>query len=429
MNKYGYVAFVLVTLLLAACGSVPTQEENAQHQEQVQTQGIDSSNYVPMKTTKEEDKAIRDYWINVVGFDDIYEFAGEDPTDQEKYLGMAFQLMYKELNCHGYKRPDDELAYRRMKEIFGSDFETTSNRDLYKLRLYRFVSDTTDEKGRKEQREAMGMRDGQYSPFWRYYVFDPRYNIIAKNLDMRDLSGLSGYEFDDDYNVTKVGVVTSNFKNNLQLLYQNNYVFYGSKSAFTWLRQHNSDFLTDLCRLYGYDTVPEINRLVIADVEENWYDYSDKNRFIVAYRDFFARHDGLGRLCIHEGILQYLCSYLNDCQESDFVRFDMVFTDYKENIVQSLRGKVPPFLEEFTKEERMKIAAYIGYYYDRAVGITTYEPFREELVDNEEFVSYIKENGYFGLEGFPETMERLTNEAIEWRETLQGAAKSSAEGM
>ena len=107
----------------------------------------------------------------------------------------------------------------------------------------------------------------------------------------------------------------------------------------------------------------------------------------------------------------------------------MVFTDYKENIVQSLRGKVPPYLEEFTKEERMKIAAYIGYYYDRAVGITTYEPFREELVDNEEFVSYIKENGYFGLEGFPETMERLVNEAIDWRETMQGASKSSAEGM
>lgn len=107
MNKHICMMLLSVLLLLAACNNSANSSDMSETlaREEENNVQIDSSNYVPMKTTKEEDKAIRDYWINVVGIDDIYEFAGEDPADQEKYLGMAFQLMYKELNCHGYRGP------------------------------------------------------------------------------------------------------------------------------------------------------------------------------------------------------------------------------------------------------------------------------------------------------------------------------------
>ncbi|MCB9018530.1 MAG: hypothetical protein H6544_08065, partial [Prevotellaceae bacterium] len=81
MKMKKIMTVIVGAYLLAACNNSANSSDMSETlaREEENNVQIDSSNYVPMKTTKEEDKAIRDYWINVVGFDDIYEFAGVDP--------------------------------------------------------------------------------------------------------------------------------------------------------------------------------------------------------------------------------------------------------------------------------------------------------------------------------------------------------------
>lgn len=116
-----------------------------------------------------------------------------------------------------------------------------------------------------------------------------------------------------------------------------------------------------------------------------------------------------------------------ECDDNEMLRFNEIFSEYKNGLVQSLRDEIPDYLSGYTEEERMKLAAYVGYYYNNAIIIDSYELFREELVGNSYFRDYIRLNDYFGLDGFSELIDKLMAESMEYANIEQERADRGSE--
>ena len=113
---------------------------------------------------------------------------------------------------------------------------------------------------------------------------------------------------------------------------------------------------------------------------------------------------------------EYLTEYMpmenQNRADAEFTPY--LFNYYKNELVLSIRGEVPYAITVFPLEDRMGIAAYMGYYYDKVCKIETDEPFLTELEENEKFVSIIKENDHFNLDSFPQLIDKLIEEHDEW---------------
>lgn len=368
---------------------------------------------------------------DVLYYYDSLDIAGIQvmPTDfQEKYTDIAMGLYAESIKRRGYKIPSEEVFKQRLYEVFKVDLDSNVATDWF----CKYVFDKADVKGRAAQRELMELKDHQYfGPFWESIVCDCWNRMVFDSPDIYGIVYVEGREiYADDESVAKKGdsvCYDLNDKAIVASLHQNNYIFHNSKSSLVWLVLNNPNYLIHLFHKYGYDTVPEINKLVIADAEETWYNFMNRNRMGVAYRDLFARHNSKGELQIREGFLKYIKDYYMECDDNEMLRFNEIFSEYKNGLVQSLRDEIPDYLSGYTEEERMKLAAYVGYYYNNAIIIDSYELFREELVGNSYFRDYIRLNDYFGLDGFSELIDKLMAESMEYANIEQERADRGSE--
>lgn len=354
---------------------------------------------------------------------------------QLRAVDISMEIYEECMKRKGYRKPSEEIAKNRFIEIFGKDLASESNEVLYPLRLGRYMSPCAEEKERKRQMDAMEYTEemeSDFGLFWKSIIYDKERGFFVIHPDAVWLVEADGLDMSDEegFSMKDGATITYNYSHSMLdfLLHENNYVFYGSKASFLWLKNNDVDFLINLCNVYGYDTVPEINELVIQHMVEYFNDGRMADNKL-AYENVFFYHDLANNLHIREGLLNYVPSYYSQCSESEYIGIHNAFNSYKNDLVESLRGKIPDVFKNFSKEERMKMVAYIGYYYNEAERIESYDPFREELSENDELVEFIKNNDYFGLDSFPELVDRLIQDARSWRETEQVRANEQIDSQ
>lgn len=354
---------------------------------------------------------------------------------QTRAVDLSMEIFEECMKRKVYRKPSEEIAKKRFVEIFGKDLASESNEALYPLRLGRYMSPCEEKEERKRQLDAMEYTEemeSDFGLFWKSIIYYKEGGFFVKCPDAVLLIDTKVLEENDEgeFFLKDGETITYRYSHSMldYLLHENNYVFYGSKASFLWLKNNDEEFLRNLCCVYGYDTVPEINELVIKHMIEYYQDENMADRKL-AYENVFFYHDLAGNLHICEGLLNYVPYYYTQCSEYEYMDLHNVFNSYKNDLVESLRGEVPAVFKKFSKEERMKMVAYIGYYYDKAEKIKTYDPFREELNENDELVEYIKNNNYFGLDSFHELVDRLIRDARSWHEIEQARASEQIDSQ
>lgn len=357
------------------------------------------------------------------------EIQNQNIEVQEKTADISMKIFAECLFRKGYKKPSEDIISKRSLEIFGVDISSESNERLYPLELARYVYPNSEQTERDKQQKAMESKvyfDNFHNLFWKCLILDTKSGIIVSYPDALSIVNIEGtiVKENKDGEILeriKLGDTISYDMSDPQLsllLHANRYLFYDSKASYIWLKQNRKLFLEDLCKIYGYDTVPDINDMVI----EHTCQSPDYGEMLDKYKDVFVRHNWDGSIRIHEGLLKYIAEYLNTCGESEYVSVQQMFNTYKNEMVWSIRSGIPEQFKEFSLEQRMKITAYIGYYYNNAIKIETEDPFRKELAENEDFINFIKKNNYFNLDSFPQLIERLIEEHNNWRELEQARA-------
>ena len=237
--------------------------------------------------------------------------------------------------------------------------------------------------------------------FWDLQIFVPNYNYIVYHPTIDQAVQIDGFNIEDcDLNNIKVGKLS--YRLDKSILYQNLFIFYDSKAAFVWLKANNPSFLTCLFVDYGYDKSDEINKMMLDQIDiKNGFPPSGNG-----YKNVFASRSKSGKLLIHQGLLQYMATHANE-RNLYFCMLD----DYLSSLLEI--ESIPNF-EGFNREERYEIGAYVGYYYGLMYDKCRANPcntgaFDHLVYHNKDFVAYIKQNKYMGLNGF----EKIIQKALE----------------
>lgn len=339
-------------------------------------------------------------------YDNIDSFGDEVmPIEfQEKYTDLAMETYRLALEKCAYLKPHMDNVKKNSKLFFGVDLSIESNEVLYKKGLCRYVYIEGNKLDRLLQKQKMQMVDGAViGDFWKSYVYDSigRFLVFCPNL--YGIVSLAGNENSVE--------IKNNHSKVLLAFHFNNFIFHESRSSFVWLENNAPSLLIELCKKYDFDKNVDINNLVIENAIELLNDFSNRNREKLAYDGLFVRRDFDGILHIHEGLICYLCENL---EELEFHK-NALFICYYSDVLTSIRGDSPFYLQDFSLSERMKIAAYVSYYCHKSGIMTNHNEFRVELVENDDFLSFIRSHNYFDFVGFPDIIESLITEELEWR--------------
>ncbi|MCQ2217587.1 MAG: hypothetical protein MJZ33_03760 [Paludibacteraceae bacterium] len=323
---------------------------------------------------------------------------------QEKYTDFAMEAYRLAMEKNAYKKPSIDEVKRNSKVFFQVDILTESNQFLYKNGLCRYVFEKEDGFERSLQKRKMKfVGNAIVGDFWNSYVYDSIGRFLVFQPSLFGFVSLSENDNSVDIKLNHSKVLTS--------LHFSKFIFQQSRSSFVWLVNNTPHFLIRLCKKYDFDKNIEINKLVVEDSIGLLNDFSNSNREKIAYDSLFVRRDSDGKLHIHDSLIRDLCYYMG---KSD-VSKNTLFICYYSDVLSSIRGRSPYYLEDFSLPERMQIAAYVGYYYHRSGAMTTHNVFRKELFENDDFVRFIESHDYFGLDGFQDLIESLVEEEEEAR--------------
>lgn len=325
----------------------------------------------------------------------------------DKYSDYAIRTYSESLKKMGYEKPGLDVIQLRSKDFFGYNIECDSNDILYKVCLARYIDDSNAHEERIAQKKFMNMvNDTLLGGFWRSFIYVREGGFLVKKPTINGIVAVENCEVDPiNGKYMKIGNKVSFIWNAPQIketYHLSNYVFFNNIGSFRWLLSNKSEFLKDLCLVYHYDSNSEINKLVIDDVLEKIGNGDNVDLIRAAYKDVFVGHDGNGKLYIHKGLLSYLVDYKI---ESSWL-VDNLRNVFKDDVYGSFDGS-SELLVEYTEEERMKIAAYVIYYFDRYNEYANSDMFVKTMMDNNVFLEFLSDNEYFGLEGFSFLVEKL----------------------
>ena len=323
------------------------------------------------------------------------------PNDmQVKCTDLAVRLICQELISRGFKPLPSQEAYKKVYQIFGVDLNKRPE-ELIQNGFWIYV-DEGNTRERSMQKNIMDLKtvpDGQtFGAFWDLQTFVPQYSCIILSPSLGQVvtikgtvKGVDGEEYMD----TEKGKIV--YSLDKSIFYRNQFIFYGSKDALTWLMNNDKDFLRDLFLKYGYDKSDVINKMMIDEVK------GEKGLPIgKEYKKLFVSKGMDGRLLIHQALLQYMLKHAN--------RQNLYYCMLDEYLSSLLDLENEPEFDDLTKEERYKAGAYIGYYYglmyEKCIGTPCdNQGFGYALYYQKDFISYIKKNNYFHLKDFDKIIQ------------------------
>ena len=384
---------IIILLLIISCKGISKKYPRESKRVETRKAQVQST----LKLSPMEEQLIRDYY-------EIEEPEGiiVQPNDmQVKCTDLAVRLICQELISRGFKPLPSQEAYKRVYQIFGVDLNKRPEELIQNgFWIYTGKRNTRERNMQKNIMALKTVPDGQtFGAFWDLQTFVPQYNciILSPSLDQvvtikGTVKGVDGEEYMD----TEKGKIV--YSLDKSIFYRNQFIFYGSKDALTWLMNNDKDFLRDLFLKYGYDKSDVINKMMIDEVK------GEKGLPIgKEYKKLFVSKGMDGRLLIHQALLQYMLKHAN--------RQNLYYCMLDEYLSSLLDLENEPEFDDLTKEERYKAGAYIGYYYglmyEKCIGTPCdNQGFGYALYYQKDFVSYIKKNNYFQLKDFDKIIQR-----------------------
>ena len=385
--------FILLLLFTISCKGVSQKHPR----ESQKIENVKGQVQLTHKLSPMEEQLIRDYYE----IDDPEGIIVQPNDMQEKCTDLAVRLICQELIRSGFKPLPSQEAYKRVYQIFGVDLNQHS-KELIQDGFWKYA-DKGNSKERSIQKNIMALKtvpDGQtFGIFWDLQTFVPQYNcvILSPSLDQvvtikGTVKGADGEEYMD----TEKGKIV--YSLDKSIFYRNQFIFYDSKDALTWLMNNDKDFLRDLFLKYGYDKSDIINKMMIDEVKGE-----EELPIGKEYKELFVSKAADGRLLIHQGLLQYMLKHAD--------RKNLYYCMLDEYLSYLLDLENEPEFDNLTKDERYKAGAYIGYYYglmyEKCIGTPCdNQGFGYALYYQKDFISYIKKNNYFHLKDFDKIIQR-----------------------
>ena len=387
--------FLIIILLLLIISCKNTSQKYPRKSQKVETRKgqVQST----LKLSPMEEQLIRDYY-------EIEEPEGiiVQPNDmQVKCTDLAVRLICQELISRGFKPLPSQEAYKKVYQIFGVDLNKRPEELIQEgFWIYTGKRNTRERNMQKNIMALKTVPDGQtFGAFWDLQTFVPQYNCIILSPSLGQVvtikgtvKGVDGEEYMD----TEKGKIV--YSLDKSIFYRNQFIFYDSKDALTWLMNNDKDFLRDLFLKYGYDKSDIINKMMIDEVKGE-----EELPIGKEYKKLFVSKSMDGRLLIHQGLLQYMLKHAN--------RRNLYYCMLDEYLSSLLDLENEPEFDDLTKEERYKAGAYIGYYYglmyEKCMGTPCdNQGFGYALYYQKDFISYIKKNNYFHLKDFDKIIQR-----------------------
>lgn len=147
-------------------------------------------------------------------------------------------------------------------------------------------------------------------------------------------------------------------------LHRNKFLLNDSQSSLTWLINNDLEFLEELVREFGYDKNDRINKAVLEKNNAAYQEYEkfrssvNKRKSTEILTDLFAKKDCYGNLQIREGLMKFI----SETYDKQYGTPNSMMVDCAIIMRIFTSEDYPEITSQFTKQERLKIAAYAGYY-------------------------------------------------------------------
>lgn len=323
---------------------------------------------------------------------------GKEPYHLEQAdLDLGIKVIKKALTIKGLKDVGENQFYKQVYKYFNltedeikSEKKTIFTKDCFVIVEYPIDA---------------GNKDLFLSPEMKYTYFYPNMSIIAFFPEITNITTLR-----DDKNL-ELDNKSVDF-----LYHYNNYLLYDSQSSLTWLSINTSWSLLELFEKYKYNKEPKINKIGLDFAYKKYRpsetEYNETNAKVL-FDLFYQKIDQ--NLYIYEDLLDYISK--GEQNKTDFQAVDMMYSC--ASLMVSETDNVP----NLTKEERFKIATYLGYYIQQYYNSYVKSPvdrldiegapagsfYRNAFVRTPSLVKHIRENNYYRLED----LEIMTNTILE----------------
>ncbi|MDR1199838.1 MAG: SH3 domain-containing protein [Prevotellaceae bacterium] len=402
-----YIIYLLTVLVLSCQNKSTTQKSQNTNEEQndsttdndLLTIENDTLNMNFLKLTDMEKEKIKMYVAKYHKKPDRYIISEEE-------MNMEISIVYQYLTKNNYKFSNDSMFNERINQFF--DIDKRKDIDVVEYSKFFYIPiDWYNEYAKMTaQEKKFYIKDVGLQSF-ENIVFVKNYNFIIIPMDIAEF-------FDTEENME---FSSRSQKLLAEIYHRNQYLFNNSKSSLTWLSINDKYFLDDLVRVFGYNKELRSNQIVLENISKRYNNTQPKQAYII--RNLFAAKDYNGTLQIREKLLQYTVD--NTTVENNKL-LNMLY-DYANLIFNTYENAYDEILIDFTESDKLKTAAYAGYYIELAYrnnGIREMEKrlrkksfLRSELAGNKELLHEIDKNNYYGLPDFAGMIDDIMTEISE----------------
>ncbi|WP_455593516.1 hypothetical protein [Bacteroides sp.] len=414
MKRRTFIKLLFIVVIIVGCGSATTkkiQTDVDSSNEEMQQVGGKDSETLKLTTMKLTDKQ----WLEVKSSYDKLVNAQDEIMSGDDYEGSLYinlsgvatsddvslggMMLYYKLKQQGYQFLSDNEYIKRIKYVFGIDFNHSYALCNNKFKSYKdyiialIPIPNVDGEDDILSKEFYPYRDHQY--------FFKKFNICTVQMPSALI-----IEMDKNTNVNNVTVSKDYFD-----YHWNNYVLNDNKASLVWLLSNGKEKeLKDLLFCFGYDKDDKINELVL----------NDDNLAVI---DKFVGRDVFGKLKIYEGIL----SFVERFSKENFSDYYVAASTFVEQIAyipehESEKQKVYPQMEGMTLKERHKMIAYVvntlqplyekyngqdGYGYLDKYGIGIVDCFWSAFFDDHELIKDIEANNCYNLPNLTKLIQKM----------------------
>lgn len=369
---------------------------------------------------------------------DVTAFSDKEKSEN---MNVTYHILLKKYPI--FKPVSTELFEKKMADVFGIDIKGKSlngqsfftNQPVWDMRLahysYNIYIDMKNHIITSDNLPLLFKEEIDWDEFNKQIE-----NIDSESIAYYDKKESLYEEYLNEALQKKFTLYCS--KIHLEYLYHvNNYVFYENQASLSWLLANEGkiyqSFTSTLFDFFNYDKEPRINRINM--------DY-DISKGFPLYPNDYERVFGVLETCpqtqyynhfqfkVRTGLMQYIVDNCYD--ETDLDTFG-IRNDKYICVMEDCFDYLMEFVlkgDKYKESEQChyyQVCAYLAYYlqkaYENFVSQGNCDPrcwhnalvnnLRKDINDNDaRFENYVKDNDYFGLEGFEDIMKKAHEEAM-----------------
>lgn len=326
------------------------------------------------------------------------EYYTESLEDFQEYTSIALRVFNDVLKLHGYKTPDEDSFYKKIKEISGDDFHKYYNSSD-------FSTTVTDFESVKEDHTVLEYAyqlSSKYRMVWFNGYATDRIIRFEKEVECKDTFGLDYVKYDENSDIV---LDIKKLKRNI---FANLYVFNDNKAAKTWLMINDLDFF-NMIDCYDDREVNEKKlKNYLKSVPDDYETY-DVSRDISQLQYLWIGQDIFD--LVFEKTDSAMVAYEADkSNKLDIKAFDLLYMYLdKYHTIEHYRT-YRNFIKRICIFAKMEVALNKKHADKEKNGYFNFvcQSRASSLLDDE-LLAFAKKENYFGIESFDEVLK-----VIEW---------------